>query len=339
MTDATTAGPEWPTTRWGLSAPESYVVLNGPGANGSDAFKLGLMELVARGTLALETIEQRGRFTRKSVAMLRDGPRSGAPREQPLAAIWQIYERIPHQVTDDGQSRVAVEDLARAAARQYQSLGRYIRRDVLPALIDRGLYEARRDRLLWIFPRTRHVLTPSGESARHELQRWLEVGAARFSGWADNEPSHAMAYAAMAGASLLLMPALFPDMRRLRDQTGIGGADAAGYSGATMTRSNTVDDERPDTDISNDPSSLDTSGLSIGGLQLPSFDLSSLDFGSLDFSSFDALDSAMSAIDAAVDSGGGGDSGGDGGSSGGDGGGGGGGDSGGGGDGGGGGES
>jgi hypothetical protein len=287
MTDATTTGPDWPATRWGLSAPESHVVLNGPNASGSEAFKLGLMELVARGTLALETIEQRGRFSRKSVAMLRDGPRSGAPREQPLAAIWQIYEHVPHKVTDDGLSRVAVEDLARAATRQYQPLGRYVRREVLPALIERGLYEARQERVLWIIPVTRYVLTPSGESARAELQRWLELGTERFSEWTDDDPSHAMAYAAMAGASLLLMPSLFPDMRRLRDQPGIYAGDAGDISGG-----------------------VDTGGLPIGGLELPSFDLSSFDLGSLDFSAFDALDSAMSAIDAAVDSGGGGDSGG-----------------------------
>ena len=70
----------WPATRWGLSAPESYVVLNGPSASGSEAFKLGLMEMVARGVLVLETIEHRGRFSRKQVATLRDGLRLSANR-------------------------------------------------------------------------------------------------------------------------------------------------------------------------------------------------------------------------------------------------------------------
>src|SRR5947208_3626216 len=100
----------WPATRWGLTAPESYAVLNGPNASGSEAFKLGLMELVARGALALETIEQWGRFSRKSVATLRDGPRSGTPREQPLAAIGQLYQGVPHKIATDGQPGVAVED-------------------------------------------------------------------------------------------------------------------------------------------------------------------------------------------------------------------------------------
>ncbi|MDO8477084.1 MAG: hypothetical protein Q7W02_12990 [Candidatus Rokubacteria bacterium] len=35
--------------RWQLTAPESYVLLNGPRASGVEAFKKGLLELVARG--------------------------------------------------------------------------------------------------------------------------------------------------------------------------------------------------------------------------------------------------------------------------------------------------
>jgi hypothetical protein len=190
--------------------------------------------------------------------------------------------------------------------------------------------------VLWIFPTTRNVLTRAGESARSELQRWMDVGAERLSTWSDSDPSQGMAYAGMAGASLLLMPELFPDLRRLREQTRIGDADSVGYVGGPIITSDTGDD-RHHTDPSHDPGDLDTGGidpggLTIGGLELPSFDLSGFDFGSLDFSSFDALDSAMSAIDSAVDSGGGGDGGGGGGDGGGGDGGGGGGDGGGGGE-------
>src|SRR5205823_10670375 len=126
---------------------------------------------------------------------------------------------------------VAIGDLARAAASHYQSLERYVRRDVLPALIERGLYEARQERVLWIFPTTKYVLTPSGESARAELQQWLDVGGQRFSTWASNEPSQALAYAGMAGAALLLMPSLFPDLRRLRDPSRGAESDAGLYAG------------------------------------------------------------------------------------------------------------
>ena len=63
--------PEWPATRWQLSAPESFVLRNGPNASGREAFKLGLMELVGRGVLALDNPGKD--------AMLRDGPQH-APR-------------------------------------------------------------------------------------------------------------------------------------------------------------------------------------------------------------------------------------------------------------------
>ena len=291
----------WPATRWGLSAPESYVILNGPSASGSQAFKLGLMELVARGVWVLETVERRVLLSKKHVALLRGGPRERMPSEQPLAAIWHLYQAL----TPHGEPGVPVEKLARAAARQYQPLGRYVRSEVLPALIERGLYQARQDRVLWVIPRTQYELTPEGESAHAELQRWLDVGATRFAGWAGSDPTQALAYAGMAGAALLLMPPLFPDLRRLRDHTRTGDADSAYYAGTTTPFYPGDDDDRAE----HDPGDLDPGGLDLGGLDLPSFDLGSIDFGSLDFSSFDALDSAMSAIDSAVDSGGGGDSG------------------------------
>jgi hypothetical protein len=45
---------------WPLSAPESYVLLHGPRAKGVEAFKRGLLELVARDVLTVETRDRRG---------------------------------------------------------------------------------------------------------------------------------------------------------------------------------------------------------------------------------------------------------------------------------------
>ena len=320
---------EWPGTSWKLTAPESFVLLNGPAASGSEAFKLGLMELVARNVVQLETVTRGGTFGRtKQVALLRDGSRANAPREQPLTAIWELYRRCRATLVD-GLPTVPVEDLARAAARHYHPLGRYVAEDVLPALEARGFYERRAARILWIFPTTRHQLTVQGDAARAELREWLSVGEGRLAGWVDPYPAQALAYAGAAGAALLLMPGLFPDLRRLRDQsatsTSDGGSSVAwvGASGADDS-----DGERPDVEPGElQGGGLDVPGIDVSGLALPSFDLGGFDFGSLDLSAFDGLESVMSAIDSSVDAGGGGDSGGGGG----DGGGGGGGDGGGGG--------
>jgi hypothetical protein len=154
------------------------------------------------------------------------------------------------------------------------------------------LFEVRRGRVLWIIPTTRVVYTPSGEEARAELQRWLAVGTRRLSGWADSDPSHALAYAGMAGAALLLMPELFPQLHRLRDQPRTYDADGGLSSASAVYPASDRDDEW------NQPGE-------VPGLELSSLDLSGFDFGSLDFGAFAGLDAAMSAIDAGVDWGGG----------------------------------
>jgi len=47
---------------WRLTAPESYVLLNGAQASGVEAFKTGVLEIVARGALAIETHTEPGFF-------------------------------------------------------------------------------------------------------------------------------------------------------------------------------------------------------------------------------------------------------------------------------------
>lgn|SRR5215510_2848846 len=112
--------------RWGLSAPESFVLLNGSSATGSEAFKLGLMELVATGALILESSEHRVLFMERHVATLRDGPRAGAARPRALDAIFDLYARTPHQAVVDGVPALAITELARAAVSEHGSLGRYV---------------------------------------------------------------------------------------------------------------------------------------------------------------------------------------------------------------------
>jgi len=120
------------------------------------------------------------------------------------------------------------------------------------------------------------VITSAGQAARADLERWLADGQDRFPDWAANDPQRAMAFAAGAGAALLLMPALFPELRRLRmDSNDDGGlAATAVLYGATA------------------------------GADFSDFDTTTFDFGSIDLGALDSMDSAMSAIDSAVDAGG-----------------------------------
>jgi hypothetical protein len=142
-----------------LTAPESFVLLNGPNASGAQAFKLGVMDLVARGALVMESEQQ----------MLRDGAVGSAGSDRALSPILDLYQRAPTQMYGGGDVGVRIDDLAKAAARQYGRLGGYVSQDVLPALEERGLYERKTGRILWIFPTTRWELTPSGDVERSRL--------------------------------------------------------------------------------------------------------------------------------------------------------------------------
>ena len=284
---ATLSGPagDWPEGAWQLTAPESHVLLNGPAA-GSDAFKLAVLELVARGVLRVVDVEQQGAFGRKrKVTVLARGANQTAPRERALAGVWGLYTETKAQTFADGTSGVPVDGFAQRAGGRYKPIGKFVTAEVLPALIERGLYRTEQGRTLFIFPTTKHVLTPAGEAARADLRRWMELGERHMGEWVEETPSRALAYASAAGAAVLLMAPLYPQLQRLGQQVR-------------------PDDLDSDRDFGDDYSGVNS-------LEATSFDF--------DLSAFDGLDSAFSAIDAGVDAGtdsGGSDSGSDGGDSG-----------------------
>lgn len=284
---------QWPRTRWELSAPESYVLLNGPGASGAEAFKLALLELVTRGSLRLATGQRKGAFGRRQeVSVLARGERAGAPDEAALSAVWRIFEAQRSQVYENGVTGVAVDEFAKAAARTYGSIGKYAGTVVLPALSNRGFYRSESYRVLWLFPATRQVLTPQGEAERSELQERLELAEQEFGSLVNRDPRRALAFLALAGASVLLVNELYPDLQRLQAQLGRRPEEGGG-----------------DSDVDDEGDSGEGGGLDLAGFDLGGFDLGglSLDF---DLSAFEAIGDAFSAIDSGVDSGGGGDSGG-----------------------------
>src|SRR3712207_3244607 len=142
------------STPWRLSAPESFVLLNGPSASGSEAFKLGVLELVTRNVVTIVNVEESGMFgRRKTTALLVDGA-AGEPDSRPLRSILDLYRQQRPRTLKDGTSGVPVAELAQAASRQYRSIGKYVEQDVLPALIEQGLYAREERRTLGIFRST-----------------------------------------------------------------------------------------------------------------------------------------------------------------------------------------
>lgn len=292
-----------PTKTWSFNAPESYVILHGPNANGTAVFQQALVELLARGTIALTRVVDPA-HRRRELVILQPGPRPAPPEEPALASLWLLYGGTPFRSFADGQTGVPLNEVVKAARKKYRVLEGYVAEEVLPNLIERGLFEIKIGRRLFIWKVRRIEYTPAGENVKADLAGRLELGEEQFGHWVDHEPGRARAYLASTGAGLLLMPALFPDLRRLGQSTPgqtTTGADSLSWSAPRDG------DGHPDAV----PWSLDHLDLGTG-----------LDPGILT-----AIDSMISSVDSAIsgDGGGGGDSGGgDGG--GGDGGGGGGGD-------------
>jgi hypothetical protein len=213
---------------WPLSAPESYVLLHGPRAKSIETFKRGLLELVARDVLTIEMRERRGLFrffTRRTSFLLR-GPKmlwvhSAAP---PLRSIWEIYSRTSISVSPGDPRGVAVRDLRRSARVLGTRLRDFTSWSVLPALVERGLYE--RDD--YAAPRpsrsSRYTETTAGRAARIRLKSLLDRADLDFSRAARRDPGKALAIAGGLGSAILLMDPLLSEIawlgQRIRD--GIG---------------------------------------------------------------------------------------------------------------------
>jgi hypothetical protein len=221
-----TATVELPTTRWELSAPESFVLLDGPDANGDQAFKLAVFELVGTGLLRVIDVDKTGILSQKrKTSVLARGDGGQEPGHGPLGSVWRLVQRTPQVSVPDGSMGVPITDLLTAAHEQYGSLDGFVRDEVMPELERRELYAREAYRILWLFPSTRWRLTPSGQQARDELERLIALGDERFRGWVQDDPSRAMAYTTAVGAAWLLMPAYWPLGREVygRGDAGWGG--------------------------------------------------------------------------------------------------------------------
>lgn len=290
------------TNGWDLTAPESLVLRDGPGANRAQAIKLGLLELLTRNSLRLvDTAGHNWRGREKVEKILVRGTQS-VPMSGALAPIAAAFHNTPEKRFPDGKMGRAVKGVARTFATDPRWRGnKYVREVVLPELAGRGLYVRQPDHVLGIFPRTRWFLTSEGERRRAELLEMLANGERDLVGASNRDPRQAAALLGTAGAAALLMTSAYPDLaelsRRHRQDgaSGDGGTIVVGGSD-----SGSHDEPPPGPDPTPDPSA----------------DPGALDFGTtfdFDLSAFDGIDSAFDAVDSGVDAGGGDGGGGDGG--------------------------
>ena len=203
------------TSRWELSAPESYVLLHGPRADSVEAFKKGLLELAARGVLAITTydLSRFFWFPRRETA-IRSGPNDFTTVNvgPPLRRIHDVYRHAEAHARWGGAH---IQDLGRSARMIEMPLMAYSRQVVIPSLVERGLLQPGEHRVLGLFPRATYVETPSGLVARAELERLMRMAERDLADAVTKGPKQALALVGTLGAAVFLMDPLFPELARL----------------------------------------------------------------------------------------------------------------------------
>ena len=137
-----------------LTAPEFFVLYHGQDADGREAFKLALAELLALGVLRPA-----------GDGGLAPGPERTRPVGRPLAAVRDLFAAV----RGPDAAEVPVADVACAAAARLTWPSAYVIEDVMPALVGHGLYRPEEYRLFLLLPARRFVLTPAGGRLRAEL--------------------------------------------------------------------------------------------------------------------------------------------------------------------------
>ncbi len=182
--------PGWPGGDWTLPAPEAAMLLHGVRRASRDAFKLGLLQLVAAGVLKPEEKrgDSKGGSDRETI--LSRGPRgmeAVTGSLVPLFALWAA------------SSQPTIKELASQARQKYGSLDGFGTKAVLPELVKAGLYG--------LHPA---ALTSPGEAARTDLESRmagvLREMQQRRGSWVDRKPAWVLTAAIIAVAAGRMRP-------------------------------------------------------------------------------------------------------------------------------------
>jgi hypothetical protein len=246
-----------------LSPGEAVVLLALRRSKPRDALKVTLLSLIARGYLLIEQVPRRWRIFGKTAhfRVVRNDP-PAAPHEA------AVFEAIRHaEARGYGKVWRALSDAQNRFGTDYRHL-KY--RHIMPELVGRGLVIERVERVLGLFRRTLHALTPGGEVVRAEIERKIEQ-ARRIPELLKTDPKDAAAIALAAGGMIFLVPELKSHYAELGRVVHAESASGGGEYEVSF---------------------------SIGDGQ------STLSFGTLLDSAFDVIDSGASALDAGGDGGG-----------------------------------
>jgi hypothetical protein len=167
----------------GLSPPEAFVLLSLPRFDIRKALKLGFMGLLAQGRLRMETEDRPGLLRTPHIVHLRVAV-GVAAAPTPIA---ESLLRVVRAAEPAG----LMADIVKQSMRQYgRTLVGFVQDYVGPALVQRGLAEVQRTRLLGLIPTTRFVRTAAGESEKMRLEAAMR-DARSIPQFLDRDPAQA----------------------------------------------------------------------------------------------------------------------------------------------------
>ena len=204
------------------------MLLHGPHASGAEAFKKGLLELVARGMLKLERRTRHRLWFTATHSILLPGPKTAAVHAAPapLRAIHSLYLSTPCF----DPPGVRVKDLPRGSGRW--TIKSFVSHVVMPILVERGLYRFADGYQFGIVPVHGFTETPRGMVARAELEALMQTAKRDFTTAVTRDPAHALVLLGSLGAAILLMQPLLPELQRLSQlvHKGIGDLSPVAFS-------------------------------------------------------------------------------------------------------------
>ena len=146
---------------WHLPAPESYALLRGVKSAKTDAFQLGILHLMAARVFVPE-YRKAPKPGHGWETILGRGPASLNIAVGSLAAIYSLWESTPDPRT--------VARVAHQAKQKYGSPEAFTEYEVVPRLVDAGLYKRDECQDQWLQPASSYMRMSRGQIARDDLE-------------------------------------------------------------------------------------------------------------------------------------------------------------------------